>query len=474
MAERHDLKQQELRFLASQYREHPERFASASWVEDPGALGEFGIYIPGKEGCTEALLKLWPEDFIVEEVMKSGVTSVSIGSEPQHGEGQTIYAKLVKCGVSTIEAVEDIAKALNLRMEDIAYAGIKDKDALTAQTISIRRASLEQVVALRSPHFFLTDIRTGSGVVEMGHLAGNRFTIFVRTKPELFGQQEADAFAERLEAVQNYGFYNYFYLQRFGTPRLCNFAWARLILQGKYEEAVRDILSFEGARELPYFKEMRQELGRNFGHWDEIKKLIEPLPLAFRHEHKLVNHLAAHPGDYAGALKQIPEQITLWMYALASLLFNQYIANCLMRGEEPPEQLPFFMSRDKEAWEPYKDMLMALSIYPPPFQNLKPFPQVLLKTRFAPTKDHAQIGKAEVLDEGVALQFELGKGQYATTFLSHLFNLAGGKVEGFSKERVDPKAALGEEPLGAVLDHFVDVIHPKSDNFLEQLAADDK
>ena len=268
-------------------------------------------------------------------------------------------------------------------------------------------------------------------------------------------------------------FYNFFYLQRFGTPRLHNFAWARQILRGEYEAAVRDIIAFEGSRELPYFKQMRKKMDASFGRWDEIQKLIEPLPLMFRHEQRLVNYLAVHPGDYVGALKMIPEQITLWMYALSSLLFNQYISNCLMRGEEPPAQLPFFLSHEKAAYEPYRDMLEALGMYPPPFTNLKPFPQVQIRTRYAETKDTADIRNAEVIDEGVVLEFELGKGQYATTFLSHLFNLAGGKLPNtFSKNRVDSKALLGEEPLAPVLQNFTEVIHEKGENMFEQLGSE--
>lgn len=474
MEERFDIKQQELHFLAEQYRQRPELFGQPSFIEDAETLSEFGIYIPGKESCAPALLKLWPEDFIVEERTVTGVLSVGEGDAGGPlGEGQTVYATLVKCGISTIEAVEDIAKALTLRVEDIAYAGIKDKDAITAQQISLRRTTPERVATIRTPHLFLKDIRSGQGVVEKGKLKGNRFTILVRTQPEFFGQEQANAFSEKLAALQEYGFYNFFYLQRFGTPRLRNFAWARLILQGQYEAAVRDILAFEGVRELPYCRMIRKQMNAAFGNWAEIERLIEPLPLMFRHEHRLVAHLTKHPGDYVGALQTIPEQITLWMYALASLLFNQYISNCLMRGQEPPAQLPFFLAREREASEPYKDMLQGLGLYPLPFQNLRPFPQVLLKLRQTPTKDRADIQKAEILPEGVVLQFELGKGQYATTFLSHLFNLMAGKMgDSFSRERVDTKAVLGEEPLAPMLERFESAIKPKGENYLEQLAAE--
>jgi tRNA(Glu) U13 pseudouridine synthase TruD len=473
MDDRLQTKQEEFNFLAKEYQAHPELFLQSAFVEDAEMLGEFGIYIPGKELCAPGLLKLWPEDFIVEEQTQKGGSSVSGTRTPASEEGGTVYATLVKCGLSTIEAVEDIAQKLGIRIEDIAYAGIKDKDAITAQLISLRRTSVAKVEAIKTPHFFLKDIYNGQGAVEKGGLTGNRFTIVVRTEPSFFVGEQASLFVKKLTQLKGEGFYNFFYLQRFGTPRLHNFAWARQILRGEYEAAVRDIIAFEGSRELPYFKQMRKKMDASFGRWDEIQKMIEPLPLMFRHEQRLVNHLAAHPGDYAGALKMIPEQITLWMYALSSLLFNQYISNCLMRGDEPPAQLPFFLSHERAAYEPYRDMLEALGMYPPPFNNLKPFPQVQVRTRYAETKDTADIRNAEVIDEGVVLEFELGKGQYATTFLSHLFNLAGGKLpDTFSKNRVDSKAVLGEEPLAPVLQNFTEVIHPKGENMFEQLGSE--
>lgn len=470
MEERADIKKAELAFLAKEYERDPSGFLQRLHVEDAQALSEFGIWIPQKETCPVAMLKLWPEDFIVEERIGEEVFSVTADAAPQEGEGQTVYATLVKCGVSTIEAIEDVARKLNIRVEDIAYAGIKDKDAVTAQRISIRRAPLHAVAALRSPHFHLTELAQGQGALGKGSLTGNRFTIFMRTQPSFFGEEETHVFNQKIEALQSFGFYNFFYLQRFGTPRLHNFAWALMILKGQYEAAVRDIIAFEGERELPYFIGMRRQLDALFGDWDGMLRLIEPLPLMFKHEHRMLSYLAAHPGDFRGALQQIPEQITLWMYALSSLLFNQYISNCLTHGKEPPEELPFFLSRDRKDYEPYKDMLQALGIYPPNFEYLKPFPQVMIRSRATPTRDTAKIHKAEVLEDGVVLQFELGKGQYATTFLSHLFTLTAGILpEGISKERVDTKALLGEEPLSPVLERFQDVITQKGANAFESL-----
>ncbi len=470
MQERSNTKQNEMRALAAHYQKHPELFEQQTFIEDAEFLKEFGIFIPDKEHFMSATLKVWPEDFIVEEIGADGkVETISLGSSEPSGEGKTVFATLVKCGLSTIEVVEDLCRILGVAREDISYAGIKDKDALTAQRISIRRTTPEAVRIVSSPYFFLKDIVCGKGVVEKGRLKGNRFTILLRTEELLDEPHNSEVMARALQAVQEKGFYNFFYLQRFGTPRLRNYEWAYHILLGNYRQAVFDHLTAPSTRELGYFKKLRGEIEAKFGQWAEIKKLLEPYPIMLAHENKVVDHLLKNPEDYAGALASIPDQITLWMYALASLFFNQKISFNIERNQEPPDRLPFFLSNDKADWDVYRATLQKYELYPPPFKNLRPF-QVLLKKRDAQTKDRAKIIKGEVTDKGLLLQFELGKGQYATTFLSHLFNLTAGKLpEKISRERLDTKALVGDLPIAPVIERFASVIRIKGENAFEGL-----
>lgn len=473
MKDRATTKQEELIFLAEEYKKHPELFAQRTFIEDQKTLGEFGIYIPGKENFLTGTLKLWPEDFIVEEVDEQGnIVTVQKEFAPidTSEEGSTTYATLVKCGITTFEAIEDIAHALNIGKEQISYAGIKDKDAITAQRITVRNIDPSALANISSPHFFIKDVRTGKGIVEKGRLRGNRFTILIRTEHSLLEKPYSQIVAGALEKVHRAGFYNFYYLQRFGTPRLENYKWAYKILRGNYEEAVREVLASPTPRELEYFVQIRKTMGEKFGQWQEIKDIIAPYPLIFAHEHKIVNYLIEHPGDFAGALKTIPEQITLWMYALNSLFFNQKISEYVIRGEEPPAELPNFLSTDRNDQKFYESMLKERELYPVPLQNLRPFPNVQVRKRSTPAKENATILKGEVTEDGLVLQFELGKGQYATTFLSHLFNIVSGHpLEKISKKRVDTGAVLGIESTAPTTEYFKSVIQPKGENMFDTL-----
>ncbi len=66
---------------------------------------------------------------------------------------------------------------------------------------------------------------------------------------------------------------------------------------------------------------------------------------------------------------------------------------------------------------------------------------------------------------GAVIRFVLGKGQYATTFLSHLFTLVSGKPHtAFSEEPFDSKATLGEEGAAKTFQYFAPVASRRKDS----------
>jgi tRNA(Glu) U13 pseudouridine synthase TruD len=467
-SDRFEQKEAEFKKLQAEYLNKPELFKEQSIVEDSSLLSPLGIEIPGKEFFPKGYLKLWPEDFIVEERSEGSIQSVqSTPALPPTELSPTYYATLVKGNISTFEAINDIAKQLNIRPEDLSFAGLKDKNAITSQRISIRRAKPDALAKLSSPYYYFSNWESGKGVIQRGNLEGNHFSILVRTEKEFFNPENFSRFAPHLKHVKENGFANFFYLQRFGTSRLRNYVWALLILHGKYEEAIHDFLCYAGPNELPYFQELRKSLKDDVPNWDAIYAKLSEYPIIFEQELAVVQHLRQHPTDFTGAFQKIPEQITFWLYALSSLFFNKKISEYLLQEKPLPPTLPFFLSKNKEDLDPYKKMLSDLGITVTSFQNLRPFPQIILKNRTAPTMCDVKIYNAQLIDDvGISLEFDLGKGSYATTMLSHMFNLVGGiPMPSFSKERVDVKAILGHAPLASTLEYFSTVIKPKGDGF---------
>src|SRR5438094_8872102 len=79
-----------------------------------------------------------PDDFFVQEVPLY---------EPS-GEGEHVYCEIQKIGLSTFDAVDGIAKALDISPRDIGYAGMKDAQAISRQLLSIHGTNEAAVMNL--------------------------------------------------------------------------------------------------------------------------------------------------------------------------------------------------------------------------------------------------------------------------------------------------------------------------------------
>lgn len=462
------LKEAEFQRLFAEYKKNPELFAGDTFVETPEYLRRFGIHIPGQELFPRVYLKLLPQDFIVEEISSNGeVQSVSLGDDPvdsTEDSGQTTFGTLVKCGLQTAQAIQELAKIFSIDPKQIQYAGLKDKEAITSQELSFHSVKRGEIYPVQLPQLVLKNVRVGKGGVTVGSLKGNRFTIVARTTEKI----DETKFLKNIDTLSREGFYNFFYLQRFGAPRFTNFEWAIDILQGKYEKAVLSILSKESERDLPYFRALRNTVGQLGRDWGKIEEVLAPLPLSFEEELKMIRYLKDHPTDFLGALLQIPEQISLWVAALSSYLFNKKLTEYLETRTPLPAHLPLFLSADPKDWAPYQKFLEEKNIFPPQFQNLRPFKKILLRQRLIPTKIPATIHEAKIIPEGAVLSFTLGKGAYATTLFSHLFQLMADRPpQGIPSQSIDAKALLGEKPMTETLEYFKPFLNPKTRNAFE-------
>ncbi len=338
----------------------PELFVRATMIDDERTLRSVGIE-DVSAGRPVAYLKLMPQDFIVEEMDREGKIHAvraegDIPGEGIKGEGPTYYADLVKAGISTLEAKAQLAHMLGIDEKNIGYAGIKDRLALTSQEISIRGiADPASLSSLHAENFFLNDLRKGKGVVASGELKGNNFIITLRFAQPL-SSLEKNILEQKVTEAKEEGFWNFFYLQRFGTPRLISHMLGRLLVQGRYEEAVRMFLTHIGERELPYFVALRKDIDEQWGDWKAIWDIVDRFPYHFSIERAFIAHLIARPDDFLGALREVPDQVRLWFYAYDSFLFNKKLS-ALIRSGEVPLSLPFLTSFDPLDWKPYAEFL---------------------------------------------------------------------------------------------------------------------
>jgi len=105
------------------------------------------------------------------------------------------------------------------------------------------------------------------------------------------------------------------------------------------------------------------------------------------------------------------------------------------------------------------------------FRNLRRLPFIQAPRKPIKTKELIKIDKAEILESGIVFKFFLPKGEYATTFLSHLFNLIADKPTiDINQDTIDTKSILEEGNFAETLDYFKPVIFSKSTNYFEELA----
>ncbi|MEN9621708.1 MAG: tRNA pseudouridine synthase TruD, tRNA pseudouridsynthase [Candidatus Parcubacteria bacterium] len=431
--------------------ETPELFHKKSFIEDARDVQRFGIRIPGKESFPNGYMKLYPEDFIVEEIdTENKVQTIDYQDVLENnatipGEGETIYATLVKCGLSTLEVIKELAEKLNVPERSIGYAGIKDKHAITSQRISIRGCDEEKLKQIASPFYFLKDVFRGKGVISMTNLNGNRFGIFVRMNPGA---------TLDIEPKESEAFYNFFYLQRFGSPRLINYLWGYELLRGNYEQTVRSLMFDVQPRELPFISNLRVE-AKTKKTWAEVRNVFEPILNIMICEAPILDHLVKHPTDYSGALSTIPDQVQLWLYGLSSLLFNEKISSYIQTGMQPPSHLPLIFSNERRDIDTYRAELQSLGIFPPPFQNLKPLPFIRLAHRMVQTTETAKNIEVRHAAQGSFISFSLPKGAYATTFLSHHINIIGDCLpDGMSTDKIEGSLVSSNPERARTVDIF--------------------
>jgi TruD family tRNA pseudouridine synthase len=421
--------------------ENPQDFEEKSILEDNALLKKFGMAFKDKESLPIAEIKCLPSDFIVEEI-----------SEPilEAEDGKHITFDLIKCGISTIEFAQIISRELKINLSDITYAGIKDKKAITFQTISIKNNPeiFEKVKNLKSKLFIIKNLRRTKTPILMSGLKANKFTILARTENML--AELENKLKEKIEITKTEGFKNYYYLQRFGTPRLLAANFGYLILKGEFEKLIKTILFKETESEANYFKNLRQEAEKKFPNWQEIKKDYGNFTTILITENKILDYLIENPNDFIGAIKNVSDQAQIWVYALFSLLFNYKISQ-----ENTAEKTPLCLTTDFSIQKEYEKLLKEINLYPLKFENLKKVLNISLGKRYVDTFIKPSEFKLTVKENvGIVFEFVLPKGAYATTMLSNFINIIFTNKEKSGRESINIKGQDFEEVFNAFKENF--------------------
>jgi tRNA pseudouridine13 synthase len=275
-------------------------------------------------------LKTTPEDFRVRELLEWD--EVPTGSFVVH--------QLHKEKLSTAEALSMLARQCNIDRSTIAYAGLKDRQAVTDQYITIERRAVE----LDLPSLRVQPVGTTDRPITSRQSSGNAFKIVARDLRPV----QAAHLRRSLPSLIKTGFPNYFDDQRFGCLRHGQGFPMLSVLQGDFERALQQLIAEPSPVAITGDVKLKRTLQLQWGDWEACSRIArgpayEPL----------FHHLVSHPTDFRGALEGIPlRQRVIHAFAYQSYLWNRAVSRLLRGGVLSAQRLRLStLAGDLLAWK---------------------------------------------------------------------------------------------------------------------------
>ncbi|WP_346726465.1 tRNA pseudouridine(13) synthase TruD [Campylobacter mucosalis] len=142
------------------------------------------------------------DDFVVREVPLY----------ESSGDGEHLMLHIQKKDLTTQEALAILSEFSGVKMRDFGYAGLKDKQGMTTQFLTMPRKFETNLSNFSHEKLKILDTSYHNNKLRIGHLKGNRF--FIRLKKVM--SSEAKKLEQALLNIDKQGYPNYFGYQRFG------------------------------------------------------------------------------------------------------------------------------------------------------------------------------------------------------------------------------------------------------------------
>jgi len=326
-------------------------------------------------------LKRLPEDFRV----------VELSDFPVAGGPFACY-RLAKTGLGTPEAIAAIQRRWQLSADRIAFGGLKDRHAVTTQFVTIYQGPPR---GLEQQHLQLEYLGQAARPFQPSDIRANQFALALRD----LGPDQTSAIAARIEQATRDGVANYFDEQRFGSLGASGEFIARAWCAGDWERTLWLALAEANRHDTPLITQHKELLQSRWGDW---RGILAQLPRSGSHVEqrlaRVIEHLAARPSDFRGAIAKIdPQQRGLYLSSFQSFLWNRMLAALLRATCRPeqlesveigPDRLPFFGPLDDAQRATLAEMML-------------PLPSARLHLEPGPTADLIQ---ATLADSGIELR----------------------------------------------------------------------
>ena len=203
-----------------------------------------------------------PEDFIVEELPLY---------EPS-GTGTHTYFAIRKRNLSTLEAIQRIARGLQVPSRDFGYAGLKDKHAVTTQILSVEGVTPERILEIEQPDIEVLWAERHPHKLRVGHLQGNRFELTLHDIPD----DTLPLVKTVMERLVSEGVPNRFGAQRFGNKNDSHLI-GKALLKAEWQTVIDYMLTADALQVDDVARRMQREIARK-----PIEKVITSIPHRLR------------------------------------------------------------------------------------------------------------------------------------------------------------------------------------------------
>lgn len=147
------------------------------------------------------------------------------------GEGEHLILQIRKKDITTWDMLQRLSEVCGAKVRDFGYAGLKDKDGLTTQYISVHKSYEDKLLHFDDNKIRIVSKSYHNNKIRIGHLSGNRF--FIRLKK--VNKIDAAKLENALKTLAKEGVPNYFGYQRFGKDG-DNYNIGKEILEGRRKE----------------------------------------------------------------------------------------------------------------------------------------------------------------------------------------------------------------------------------------------
>jgi len=291
------------------------------------------------------IIKFNPESFIVNEIP---------ADIPKDINGKYTILKVKLRNWDTNKFVIFLSKLLHISKKRITYGGTKDKTAITTQyfCINIENKNTIDYFNLNIKDAEVMEVFRSNHMIRLGDLIGNEF--IVEIKSDYDNNENINSTVK--EIFENGGFPNFFGYQRFGSFRMNTHRIGRLILQGRYEDAVKLYL---------YDPEFDKEYYRiDFFQSQNVDEALKNFPKYLSFERSILGYIKEHK-TYAGAFNVLPKNLAmLFIHSYQSFLYNRILSERMKIIEKLNEIIDgdYFMPVDKY-FNPDKNNIMRADKY---------------------------------------------------------------------------------------------------------------